>query len=96
DYFPQPVHNYFLLITAETGLVSLFLFLAIIITSIKIILSSKHKEKNMNILEIGILGSIISALIANTVDCTLRFYTIGLLFSVMIGIIGSIWNMTKK
>jgi O-antigen ligase len=97
NYLPLPVHNYFLLVTSETGFVGLALFMALIWVSIRIGVScSLRLTRSLSPIIIGAIGALFASLIANLVDCTLTHYTIGLLFWIILGLLGSCWTFNSQ
>jgi len=97
SYFPEPVHNYFLLIAAETGVVGLVLFVAIVgLSTISAASCFRCSSTIAPALTIGAVGSLFAAMGANMVDTTLSFYTTGLLFWVLLGLIGACWAFCHR
>ncbi len=87
-YFPEPVHNIFLLIAAETGLVGLGLFLALIGLTFRTGLQALRRgDAFLSVTVIGLLAGLTAILVSNLVDVHLRTDVIYSLFWVYIGLI---------
>ena len=88
SYFAEPVHNAFLLIAAETGLVGLGLFLAMIAlvfrTGIQTIVRG---DRFLSVSVIGLLAGLTAILVSNLGDVHLKTDAIFSLFWLMIGLI---------
>jgi len=96
-YFQKPVHNYFLLIAAEVGITGLILFIIFIGITLSISFKTlKRLDEEMLPVLIGCLSGVIACLVANIVDCTLRSYTTGQAFCVLLALIGVCWLSGNK
>ncbi len=90
EYFPMPVHNYPLLLAAEIGIVGLCLFAGIVaVVTVCGLRVTGGSEKNISALSIGALGGLWTILVANMVDVQLTKYIGGLLFWVLLGVVGA-------
>jgi len=95
SYFPDAVHNHFLLIWSETGLGGIVLFFLLVGATFYIGMCSMHSpNKEITTYIIGIFGALVAVLVGNLVDCSLRSYVIGLLFWVFVGLLGACWRFT--
>jgi len=94
SYFAEPVHNAFLLIAAETGLVGLGLFLALIALVFRVgtqaVLSS---DRFLSVSVIGLLAGLTAILVSNLGDVHLKTDVVFSLFWLVIGLILAIRRM---
>jgi len=89
-YFPMPVHNYFMLLAAESGLVGLSLFAGIVLIITVSGFSSKWvANHDVGSISIGALGGLWAILAANMVDAQLVKYVGGIIFWILLGIISA-------
>ena len=105
-YFPQPVHNVFLLVAAETGLVGLGLFLLLMFMAFRAALqAAKSDDRFLSASAIGISSGLIVLLVNNVADCHLRTDILYALFWLLIGlavavkrmtISAAFWGMTRR
>ncbi len=87
-YFPEPVHNIFLLTVAETGIVGLALYLASIILAVRIAWSLiRQSDKKISAIAIGLVGAIVSLIVSNLTDVHLRTDVIYAMWWVFIGLL---------
>jgi putative inorganic carbon (HCO3(-)) transporter len=94
-YFPQPVHNVFLLVAAEAGLVGLGLFLLLIFTAFRAGLqASKTDDRFLSACAIGISSGLIVLVVNNLADCHLRTEVLYALFWLLIGLVVAVKRMT--
>lgn len=94
-YFPQPVHNVFLLVAAETGLVGLGLFLLLIFKAFRAGLqASKTGDRFLSACAIGISSGLVVLAVNNLADCHLRTDVLYALFWLLIGLVVAIKRMT--
>ncbi|MEO8391386.1 MAG: O-antigen ligase family protein [Chloroflexota bacterium] len=90
-YFPEPVHNVFLLIAAETGLVSLGLFLILLALVFRVgIQALLRGDRFLSVTVIGLLGGLTAILVSNLGDVHLKTDVVYSLFWVYIGLIQAI------
>jgi O-antigen ligase len=90
-YFPQPVHNVYLLVAAETGLVGLALFLYLIVIVLREGLqAAKTDDRFLSVCAIGILGGLIVLATSNLADDHLRTDILYALFWLLIGLVVSV------
>ena len=94
-YFPQPVHNVFLLVAAETGLVALGLFLLLILIAFRAGLqAAKTDDRFLSACAIGISSGLIVLVVNNVADVHLRTDVLYALFWLLIGLAVAIKRMT--
>ncbi len=94
-YFPQPVHNVFLLIVAETGLVALGLFLLLILIALRAALqAAKSDDRFLSASAIGISSGFIVLVVNNLADCHLRTDVLYALFWLLIGLAVAVKRMS--
>lgn len=87
-YFPEPVHNIYLLVAAETGLVGLALFLATIVLLARDgLIVWRRGGRFVSALAIGLLGGLIAILVSNLTDVHLRTDVIYALWWLLAGLI---------
>ncbi len=86
-YFPQPVHNVYLLVAAETGLIGLLLFICLLVVvlqdCLKLIRGADHF---LAVCGIGVLSSLVVLMVSNLADDHLRTEVLYGLFWVLIGL----------
>ena len=86
--FPEPVHNVFLLIAAETGLVGLALFLVLSFFVMRLALTaSRNGDPFLSALAVGITGAVTVLLVSNLADVHLRTDVLYSLFWLLIGML---------
>jgi len=94
-YFPQPVHNVFLLVAAETGLVALGLFLLLILIALQAALpAAKSDDRFLSAWAIGIASGLVVLVVNNLADCHLRTDVLYALFWLLIGLAVTVKRMT--
>ncbi len=94
SYFPQPVHNVFLLVAAETGLVGLGLFLLLILIALREGLQAmKTNDRFLSASAIAILSGLVVLMVSNLADVHLRTDTLYALFWLLIGLVVAIRAM---
>lgn len=87
-YFPEPVHNIFLLTMAETGIVGLGLFLSSIVFALRSAWEViRHAEPEHAVATIGLVGALIALMVSNLSDVHLRTDVLYALWWVFIGLI---------
>jgi O-antigen ligase len=95
--FQKPVHNYFLLVAAETGLCGLIFFVVLLIKTLWIgCRSITNANPDTVALQIGCTAALLSCTLANLVDVTMRKYTTGLLFWVILGLLGACCTSSSR
>jgi O-antigen ligase len=96
-YFPQPVHNVYLLMASETGLVGLGIFLLLFLTALREGLQNvKSQDRFISVLSIGILGGMVVLATSNIFDVHLRTDVLYSLFWLLIGLIAAINRMVAQ
>jgi len=94
-YFPQPVHNVFLLVAAETGLVGLGLFLLLMFMAFQAGLqASKSDDRFLSACAIGITSGLVVLAVNNLADVHLRTDVLYALFWLLIGLAVAVKRMT--
>ena len=90
DYFPMPVHNLYLLISAETGLVGLGFFICIIAGIILLNIKGfpRYSDESYT-LSVGIAGGVCVFLITHLLDVHIIKYVGGLTFWILLGLMGA-------
>ena len=97
SYFPQPVHNVFLLVAAETGLVGLGLFLLLILSAFRVGLrAAKTDDRFLSVCAIGVLSGLIVLVVSNLLDVHLRTDGLYALFWLLIGLVSAIRTMNTS
>jgi putative inorganic carbon (hco3(-)) transporter len=85
-HFPEPVHNFFLLTAAETGLVGFALFLLLIAMSVRsAIRAIKSNDRFLSATAIGLLAGMVVILVSNIGDVHLKTEVMFSLFWLQIG-----------
>ena len=93
-YFPQPVHNVYLLVAAETGLVGLGLFLLLLVSAFREGLQAVITgDRFTSVCAIGILGGFVVLAVSNLADEHLRTEVLYALFWVLIGLVAAARRM---
>jgi len=93
-YFPQPVHNVYLLVAAETGLVGLGLFLLLmLITFWEGVQAAKTDDRFLAACTIGILSGLVVLAVNNLADVHLRTDVLYALFWLLIGLVVAMRRM---
>lgn len=96
-YFPEPVHNVFLLVAAETGLVGLGLFLLLVFMAFRASLqASKTDDRFLSAGAIGILSGLVVLVVNNLADVHLRTDVLYALFWLLIGLAVAIGRMANS
>jgi O-antigen ligase len=94
--FPQPVHDVYLLIAAETGLVGLAAFLLLVTvvfwTGLKTI---KAGNRTLSVSTIAILGGLLVLLVSNTADVHLRTDVLAALFWLFLSMVIALNEMAQ-
>jgi len=94
-YFPEPVHNAFLLVAAETGLVGLGLFLLLMFMAFRAGLqASKSDDRFLSACAIGITSGLVVLAVNNLADVHLRTDVLYALFWLLIGLAVAVKRMT--
>jgi putative inorganic carbon (HCO3(-)) transporter len=94
SYFAEPVHNAFLLIAAETGLIGLGLFLTLNALVFRIGAQAVlRSERFLSVSVIGLLAGLTAILVSNLGDVHLKTDAIFSLFWLFIGLILAIRRM---
>jgi O-antigen ligase len=95
--FPEPVHNVFLLIASETGLVGLAIFLALVALVYRAgIQTLRRGSRFSSAAVIGLLAGLTAILISNLADVHLKTDVIFALFWVYIGVIVAIRQLQPR
>jgi O-antigen ligase len=96
DSFPQPVHNVYLLIAAETGLVGLGLFLILLLMIFRECLrSTQVSDPYLSACAIGIFCGLTVMAFSNLVDHHLKTEQLFALFWLLVGLILSLKEMRE-
>jgi O-antigen ligase len=92
--FPQPVHNVFLLIAAETGLVGLGLFISLLLAAFwEGLQAIKYNDRFLSAVAIGILSGLAVLMVSNLADVHLRTNALYALFWLLIGLVVGVRRM---
>jgi putative inorganic carbon (hco3(-)) transporter len=84
--FPEPVHNVFLLVAAETGVVGLGLFLLLVAAAfVGALKGARSRDRLLSATSIGITSGLVVIVASNMVDVHLRTDAIFALFWLLIG-----------
>jgi O-antigen ligase len=95
--FPEPVHNVFLLIASETGLVGLAIFLALVALVYRAgIQTLRRGNRFSSAVVIGLLAGLTAILISNLADVHLKTDVIFAMFWVYIGVIVAIRQIQPR
>ena len=93
-YFFEPVHNAFLLIASETGIIGLGLFMLLFLTAMwEAWAASSISDRFVSIFSISLVGALTAIAFSNIGDVHLRTETVYALFWVVIGLIMSMRRM---
>src|SRR5205085_951548 len=86
NYFAEPVHDVFLLVAAESGLVGLGLFLILIcLIIIEGVRAVQTEDRFLSATAIGLLGGMAAILVSNVTDVHLKTDVMFALFWFMTG-----------
>lgn len=95
-YFPQPVHNVYLLVAAETGLVGLGLFLLLMLMTFREgVQAAKTDDRFLSACAIAILSGLVVLAVNNLADVHLRTDVLYALFWLLIGLAAAVKRMTR-
>lgn len=90
-YFTEPVHNVYLLVAAETGLVGLGLFLLLMLAAFREGLRAvRTNDRLLSACAIGVLSGLVVLAVSNLADAHLRTDVLYALFWLLIGLIAAI------
>lgn len=93
-FLHEPVHNVFLLVAAETGLVGLGLFLLLILIAFREGLqAAKTNDRFLSACAIGILSGLVVLVVNNLADVHLRTDVLYAIFWLLIGLVVAIRRM---
>lgn len=96
-YFPEPVHNVYLLIAAETGLVGLAMFLALVAFVYRAGLQTLRRGSRFtSAAMIGLLAGLTAILVSNLIDVHLKTDVLFALFWVYVGVIVAIRQLPPR
>jgi putative inorganic carbon (hco3(-)) transporter len=88
QYFAQPVHNIFLLVMAETGIVGLVLFVQLLLLVLRAAwIVTRYGDRFVSTTIIGVIGALIAVLVSNVWDVHLRTDVIYAMFWVLVGVV---------
>jgi putative inorganic carbon (HCO3(-)) transporter len=94
QHFAEPVHNVFLLVAAESGLVGLSLFLLLIALTVREGLKAiRTADRFLSLSAIGALSGLTVILVSNLMDVHLRTDVIYALFWLLIGLLIALRRM---
>ncbi len=94
DFFPEPVHNVYLLVAAESGLVGLGLFLLLLASAFREGLwAVRTGDRFTSVCAIGLLGGFVVLVVSNLADEHLRTEVLYALFWVLIGLVAAARRM---
>jgi len=97
NYFPEPVHNIFLMVAAETGLLGLSMFLFLFLAATREALrASDTVDRGLSVTAIALISSILVLAVDNLADVHLRTDILYSLFWLLIGLVIAVSRLASQ